>query len=194
MRNLHVGQPFSIKDGVILALLLLLSASLFALALAISQNAPPCAGCNARVSLVMSPGAKEDVITFIRSAKESIDVEMYVFTSEDMVRELSDAVKRGVRVRVIMEPRVEDSRKQKIFDELSALGIEARWASFAYKLTHAKYIIVDGKKAIVGSINWSESALNLNREAAVEVDGEKVQELATAFEEDWQKSGFGEAN
>ena len=102
-----------------------------------------------------------------------------------VARELGDAVKRGVRVRVIMEPRVTDSRKQKMFDTLSALGCEVRWASFSYKLTHSKFIVVDGKRALVGSINFSESALNYNREAAVEIDGEKVKEIADAFETDW---------
>ena len=93
--------------------------------------------------------------SLIRSAKETIDVEIYVFTSEDIVRELADAQKRGVRVRVIMEPRVEDSRKGKVFSLLEASGIEVRWASFEYKLTHSKMIIVDGKTALVGSINLS---------------------------------------
>lgn len=129
------------------------------------------------------------MLSFIRSAQQSIDVEMYVFTSDDVARELGEAAARGVRVRVIMEPRIEDSRKQKMFDTLVALGCDVRWASFTYKLTHSKFVIVDGKRALVGSINFSESALNYNREAAVEVSGAKVAELASVFEEDWQKAG-----
>ena len=125
-------------------------------------------------------------MSFIRSARGSIDIEMYVFTSDVVARELGDAVKRGVRVRVIMEPRVTDSRKQKMFGTLSALGVETRWASFSYKLTHSKFIVVDGKRALVGSINFSESALNYNRETAVELDGEKVKEVVEAFETDWE--------
>jgi len=169
------------------ALLLLLVAALVAYVAFIP--APPCAGCNAIVSFVFSPAAEGEVISFIRSAQETVDIEMYVFTSDDVARELGDAVKRGVRVRVIMEPRVEDSRKQKMFDTLTALGCDVRWASFEYKLTHSKFIVVDGKRALVGSINFSESALNYNREAAVEVHGEKVKEIAAVFEEDWQKAG-----
>ena len=138
--------------------------------------------------MLFSPGAEGEVVSFIRSARESIDIEMYVFTSDVVARELGEAVKRGVRVRVIMEPRVEDSRKQKMFDTLSALGVEMRWASFEYKLTHSKFIVVDGKRALVGSINFSESALNYNRETAVEVEGEKVKEVADAFETDWEKA------
>ena len=179
-------SEWKMKDTAIALLLLLVAALLFYIAFL-----PPaaCAGCNARVGLVFSPGAEGEVVSFIRSAQESVDIEMYVFTSDVVARELGEAVKRGVRVRVIMEPRVEDSRKQKMFDTLSALGVEARWASFSYKLTHSKFIVVDGKRALVGSINFSESALNYNREAAVEVEGEKVSELASVFEEDWEKAG-----
>jgi len=152
---------------------------------------PPaaCAGCNAVVSFVFSPAAEGEVVSFIRSAQESIDVEMYVFTSDVVARELGEAAARGVKVRVIMEPRVTDTRKQKMFDTLTALGCDARWASFEYKLTHSKFIVVDGKRALVGSINFSESALNYNRETALEVQGAVVAELVAVFEEDWKKAG-----
>ena len=184
------GTPMALtKKDIAIGLLLLLAAILcISLSAVFLQAAPPCAMCNAKVDIVLSPGAEAQVVSFIRSAQKTVDVEMYVFTSEDIVRELSDAEKRGVIVRVIMEPRVEDSRKQSIFDQLNSLGVETRWASFTYKLTHAKMIIADGKRALVGSINFSESALNSNREVAVAFEGEKVSELVGMFEEDWLKA------
>lgn len=166
--------------------LLLLAALLLGAFAGISQI--PCAGCNANVRFIFSPGADEEIVSLIRSAQKSIDVEMYLFTSDTLVRELSDAQKRGVRVRVIMEPRVEDSRKDKVFGLLQELGVKMRWASFSYKLTHSKLILVDGRVALVGSINFSESALTRNREAAAVVEGEVVKELAATFEEDWANS------
>jgi len=90
-----------------------------------------------------------------------------------------------------VEPRVDDDRKTKTFAILQELGIETKWASFGYKLTHAKFIIVDGRKALVGSINLSESALTKNREAAVLIESESVKDLVSLFEEDWQKAGGG---
>lgn len=171
--------------SAILLLLILVAALLLYIAF---LPASACAGCNAKVDFVFSPDAEGEVIAFIRSAQQAIDIEMYVFTSDDIIRELGEAEMRGVRVRVIMEPRIEDSRKQKVFDTLIALGADARWASFSYKLTHSKFVIVDGKRALVGSINFSKSALTLNREAAVEVEGEKVKEIVSVFEEDWEKA------
>ena len=169
--------------------LMLLAAALLAYA---ALSSLPCAGCNAKVQLVFSPDAQGEVVSLIRSAQKTIDIEMYVFTSEDMVRELADAEKRGVEVRVILEPRIEDSRKERIFALLEGVGAEVRWASFSYKLTHSKFVIVDGKKALVGSINFSASALSANREAAVELEGEKVAELSGAFEYDWAIASGGQ--
>ncbi|MCX6769300.1 MAG: phospholipase D family protein [Candidatus Micrarchaeota archaeon] len=169
---------------------LLLSAAIL-IAISFFIGSLPCAGCNAHVEYVFSPGAESEVISLIRSAQKTIDVEMYVLTSEDIVNELSAAVKRGVKVRVILEPRVEDTRKDKVFQTLRQLGVDMRWASFTYKLTHSKLLIVDGKRALVGSINFSDSALNSNREVAALVEGENVHELTAIFEEDWQKASVG---
>ncbi|MCX8175344.1 MAG: phospholipase D-like domain-containing protein [Candidatus Micrarchaeota archaeon] len=184
-----MGQKDCKKERIAIALLILIAAAL-ALYILLAPSAP-CAGCNAIVSFVFSPKSEGRILSLIGSASRTIDIEMYVLTSNDVISALSDAQKRGVRVRVIMEPRIEDSRKQRVFEQLRALGIEVRWASLSYKLTHSKFMIIDGKKALVGSINFSESALNSNREAAVIVEGEKVRELAAVFEEDWQKAQAG---
>jgi phosphatidylserine/phosphatidylglycerophosphate/cardiolipin synthase-like enzyme len=166
-------------------LLLVVSAALLGASLFFALQ-QPCQGCNAKVELVLSPGSEGEVVSLIRSAQKTLDVEIYVLTSETIVKELADAEKRGVRVRVLMEARVEDTRKERIFNTLSDLGAEMRWASLTYKLTHSKMIIADGKRALVGSINLSDSALNLNREIAVVLEGEKVNELSAEFEKDWE--------
>lgn len=151
----------------------------------------PCAGCNAKVDFVFSPHAEAEVATFIGSARETVDIEMYTFSSDAMMSAVGDAIKRGVRVRIILEPRVEDSRKQKVFDTLAALGAEMKWASVEYKLTHSKFVVVDGKKVLLGSINFSKSALNDNREADAVIEGEGVKEIAGIFEVDWAKATAG---
>jgi phosphatidylserine/phosphatidylglycerophosphate/cardiolipin synthase-like enzyme len=147
-----------------------------------------CLGCNAKIKMIFSPFAQDKVLELIREAKETIDIEVYSFTSEEIAKELIEAKKRGVKVRVILEPRLEDNRKFKIKQILEDSGIEVRWASLEYKLTHSKFIIIDRKKILIGSINLSASALEKNREAAVVVESEKVKEVLEIFEEDWQKA------
>ena len=146
----------------------------------------PCPGCNAKADFIFSPNSEQQVLSLIRSAQKTVDIEIYTFSSEDVLRELAEAESRGVRVRVIIEPRTADYRKDRVFGLLLWLGADARWASMEYNLTHSKFIIIDGSKALVGSINLSESALNKNRETAVLLEGDKVKELSAAFEEDWQ--------
>ena len=185
-----MAQPkkFDTRDYAIL-LLLIFVAGLFAY-IAFTPTAP-CAGCNAKISFIFSPNAQPGVISFINSAQKTIDIEMYEFSSDAVMQALSDAHARGVTIRVILEPRLDDPRQKKVFSELNALGIETRWATMEYKLTHAKFVIVDGKKALLGSINFSMSALNNNREADVTVEGDKVSEIISVFEEDWAKATAG---
>ena len=186
----HVELGLDRKDIVICALLL---SVLVLFAYVTDTPTVACADCDAHVKFVFSPDAQDDVISFIDSSQKTIDIEMYVFTSEDIIVKLSDAMKRGVKVRVILEPRIDDARQKKTFALLQELGANVRWASMSYKLTHSKFVIVDGKKALVGSINFSKSALNDNRETAVEVESEKVSELVSVFEVDW-KMGSGTIN
>ena len=134
---------------------------------------------------VFSPGAEQEIISLIDTADSSLDVEIYVFSSQDVMDALIDAKNRGVNVRVIMEKRTMSNTNQETFDYLRNNGVEVRWASTAYKLTHSKFIIVDGKKVFVGSHNFSNSALNYNREASVIITGEAVEEFIRVFEQDW---------
>lgn len=143
-----------------------------------------------QISPLFSPGSGDDIVGLIRSARETIDLEMYVFTDESLARELVAAQARGVRVRVILESRVEsDASVKKIPAALLAGGVEARWASLKYALTHSKMMIIDGKKVLVGSINFSKSAQGKNREAAVLIESEeKTAQYAEIFEKDWLDS------
>ena len=40
--------------------------------------------------------------------------------------------------------------------------------------THAKIVIIDGRTAVVGSHNWTGSALSRNREASLLIDDRPV--------------------
>lgn len=163
------------------------------LALAYAIAAPMLAGqkdassCPA-VEPLFSPDSSAEIISLMRSAQKSIDLEMYVFTDSALANELVDAKKRGVTVRVILEARVgSKASTQTIPAALSAGGAEVKWASLAYALTHSKMMIIDGKKVLVGSINFSKNAQHRNREAAAVIESEdKTAAYAAIFEQDWQ--------
>ncbi|MFH1306782.1 MAG: phospholipase D-like domain-containing protein [Candidatus Micrarchaeota archaeon] len=146
-------------------------------------------GC-VEADAVFSPNADDEIIEMIRGAEDSIDIEMYVFTNEEIARELVDAADRGVRVRVILESRVNAYNLEEISNALRDGGVQLRWASFDFKLTHSKMMIVDEKRVLVGSINFSKSAVGKNREVGVVMEGEIVEEYASVFEEDREKATY----
>ena len=100
------------------------------------------------------------------------------------------AVKRGVHVRVILEPRVDSNYPTARF--LAENGVTVKWATKDYTNTHSKTAVIDSKKVLVGSTNWSRQAMASNRESTVLVESESVaSEFEEVFEEDWGKaSGY----
>jgi phosphatidylserine/phosphatidylglycerophosphate/cardiolipin synthase-like enzyme len=138
------------------------------------------------ISAVFSPEDGEKVIELIDSADKSIDIEVYVFTSRDVIEALERAKARGVDVRIIMEKRVMSGQNAQAFSELAAKGFAVRYASRIFDLTHSKFIIIDGEAVLVGSHNLSNSALFENREASVIIrDGETLRRFQEVFESDW---------
>jgi len=148
--------------------------------------------CAISADAVFSPQSEGEIIELIRSANTNIDLEMYVFTNEKIARELGDASARGVSVRVIMEQRVDSYNQEEIVDALISSGVEVRWASFEYKLTHTKMMLVDGERVFVGSTNFSKSAMGENREMAVVLEGDIVSQFIFEFEKDWRMGGLVE--
>ncbi len=136
-------------------------------------------------SPLFSPGSEDEIISLIDSASSSIDIEMYAFSNKNLQDALIDAAERGVTVRVILEGRLSGNSNLKTASYLSANGVQVRFASYRYTLTHAKLMLIDGRKALVGSINFSNNAVKKNREAAVILYGPAVSQYSSIFNQDW---------
>lgn len=138
------------------------------------------------ITPVFSPEDGYDVISFIDGAEKSLDIEMYVFTSEQVMDSLQRAKDRGVEIRIIIEKRVIGGQNAGIYSELAARGFNVKYASYDYALTHSKFIIRDGKDVLIGSHNFSDSALFKNREASVILrHAPTVMKFMEIFETDW---------
>ncbi len=121
----------------------------------------------------------------LQNAKESIVVTMYQIrvypnsTAENpayaLLQDLIDAHKRGVEVTVITsnpfrseraaEAVMPKEKRNNTIQMLAAGGITARHVSFARTL-HQKLIVIDGETVIMGSHNWSDTALKSNIETS----------------------------
>ncbi len=134
------------------------------------------------------------VIGAINSANESIDMVMYEIKwygnpegdSHDVSKLATALVKareRGVSVRIIMDDgkgygfensdMVEWAQNWRNYFEEHRIEVKFDWSN---ETTHDKLIIVDGEIVIVGSTNWSTSALDYNHEANAFIESKEVAE------------------
>ena len=111
-------------------------------------------------------------IEAIRRAQERIDiVSAYFYPDRTIIRALRDAVRRGVRVRLLLQGRwdyrLAELAAYALCDELLAHGVQVHEYTAAF--LHAKVAVVDDEWATVGSSNIDPLSLLLNLEANVVV-------------------------
>jgi cardiolipin synthase len=107
-----------------------------------------------------------------------------------LIRELIAAHKRGVSVKVILERRDQRQRasvtNEKTGSMLSRGGVDVVYDP-ATVTTHTKLLIVDGTISVVGSTNWTYSALEKNHEVSVLVRSSEVaRRLQDYFQTIWK--------
>ena len=100
---------------------------------------------------------------------------------------LEDAVRRGVRVRILVEGDVTDAMPVKYasrasYDKLLSLGIHIY--EYAPTMMHAKVLVADGALSMFGSANFDNRSLELNEELNVAVTS---RDLAARFLNDFEQ-------
>lgn len=118
------------------------------------------------IEVAFSPeaGAEALVLKVIGSARQTIRLAGYSFTSPLVVRSLIDAKRRGVDVKVVLDDK--GNRGQASASAMNLLvgaGIPLRVVS-AYAIHYDKYVLVDGKHTETGSFNYSQAAAKSNSE------------------------------
>lgn len=136
----------------------------------------------------------------IRAARRSIDLaEFYVTNGPDraasalepVLRALEEAGARGVRLRVLLSARMLDQDPASVARLRAIQGAELRTFDLGGRgILHAKYFLVDGAEAFVGSQNLDWRALQHIHETGLRFrTPELVRPLASIFETDWSFSG-----
>lgn len=131
------------------------------------------------------------LLELLNQAVQTIDVQMYVLTDDEMVLALERAEARGVQVRVILDPN--QSGNQKHVERLTVHGVEVKWFPVNKPAQmHRKLAIVDSKRLFAGSVNWSYNGLARNEELMLLVeDPDLAQRLAQIFAQDWYQAWMG---
>jgi len=72
---------------------------------------------------------------------------------------------------------------------LKASGVDVKQRLRTLEDTHTKGMVIDGKRVLIGSHNWSGSGVSLNRDASLIFDDREVADYyAEAFEIDWARA------
>ena len=118
----------------------------------------------------------------LQGAKETIHVVHFECnkdqTISNIVQELALAVKRGVKVQVLLEGDVDDNHYR--VDELMEKGVSAKLDS-TKRYTHAKLIIVDSAKVLLGSTNLSYKSILYNNETNLLLESPSVGKFYVAY-------------
>ena len=128
-------------------------------------------------------GCTNLVIKVIQSAKTSIRVLAYSFTSAPIAKALVEAHQRGVDVQMVVD-KSQKSAKYTSATFVANAGIPIRIDS-KHAIAHNKVIIVDGHTVQQGSFNYTK--------AAEEKNGENVlvnwnnPKLADVYLKDWKR-------
>jgi len=129
----------------------------------------------------------------VASARKSIDLSMAYFVPDELAIEaLEDALRRGVRVRMIVPgPNTDASvvrhASRAKWGRILSLGAEIH--EFQPTMFHCKVLVVDGLWTSVGSTNFDERSFRLNDEANLNVyDADFAARQAADFEADLKRS------
>jgi phosphatidylserine/phosphatidylglycerophosphate/cardiolipin synthase-like enzyme len=152
-----------------------------------------------RVHVLVAPdNAERSVVERIDAAEESVRVLQATAGGPDQpfVRALVRAARRGVRVRVLLNgvwyAREENRAVARALNERAAqegLDLEAKLADprGRYDKVHAKGLVVDGERAVLGSLNWNNHSARENREVVLGLRSEgAARYFGRVFRADWR--------
>lgn len=134
--------------------------------------------------VVFSPhrGATQEVVNFITSAKQSVHVAAYSFTSYPISEALIAASNRGVNVEVVLD-KSNDHAPHSTAKYLDIALIPVR-IDHKYAIMHDKFIVVDGVRVETGSFNYTKSAEERNAENVLVLDNPNI---ASKYTTEWQR-------
>lgn len=161
----------------------------------------------APVEILLEEEYLERLMVELEAAKSKIWVVMYVASynskhefgvQQKIVKLLGKKYRQGLDVRILLDASYEWNRKKgghsnrpstKNEDMMTALkkeGVPARYDGFD-QILHGKWVLIDEDRSILGSHNWTYSALKKNVEASVFLRSREHQrELAEAFTHLWK--------
>ena len=142
------------------------------------------------------PFARDVWVEMVRGATASVDVAEFYVTNrpgsalEPVLAELEKAGARGVKVRFLLSSKMLDQDPASVARIRNIPSAEVRsfdLSGVSKGILHAKYFVVDGKEAFLGSQNFDWRSLEHIHELGVRtIDTRIVVRLAELFAIDWR--------
>jgi cardiolipin synthase len=143
--------------------------------------------------IVLPDDSAQAILEPINSARRSLNIRMFLFTDESLLNAVIAAKRRGVYVRVMLNPARRDgtSDNEAARKSLLAAGVSVRDSNSAFAVTHQKSMVIDDEVGFIESLNWELRDLTETRDYAVETTKKaEVEEMVRCFDADWSEQPF----
>ncbi len=139
-----------------------------------------------------SGNGRERIAEFIDMPRNRFSCRTNAIQDAVIIERLVRAARRGVKIHVMARPP-HKLKKEKLVEAVGGLRIMEDVGIKIHKLKHlklhAKMLLADHKRAIVGSINLAPGSFDSRRELAIEVkDEDVVERLKEIAHHDWKHS------
>ena len=149
---------------------------------------------NATMELIAIPDdGNKPVLRLIAGAQKIIKVKQFKLTDPGMIKALIEAKGRGVEVRAMLNPKADFGGRfnDATFAQFKEAGIDVRWTSSLFAVSHEKSMIADEAKALVASFNLCGVSLGATRDyGVITIDAAQVAEISACFDADWEGVAF----
>jgi cardiolipin synthase A/B len=146
-----------------------------------------------RSLIVLPDDSGKPIIDAINNAAKSIRIKMFVFSDPSLLEAVIDARKRGVDVRIMLNPARRDGKEENADCRIALTNadIQVIDSNPAFDVTHEKSMVIDDAIAFVQSLNWETENLTTTRDYAVATSHKhEVEEIAQCFDADWNRDKF----
>lgn len=146
-----------------------------------------------RSLIVLPDDTAQPILDAISKATSSIRVKMFMFSDPSLMNATVSAQKRGVKVRVMLNPARRSGEKENDASRktLTDAGVEVIDSNPAFDLTHEKSMVIDDSTAFIQSLNWETRNITETRDyAVVTTHKHEVGEIMACFDADWAREPF----
>lgn len=144
----------------------------------------------AEIETLFSPGnsLKENLLKEVESTASTLDLAIHEMTSLDMAQTLVKAKQRGVKVRIVTDSKQAKIKTSQI-NYLIHQGIPVKVLGGKEKgVMNHRFAILDGKRVLTGSFDWSEPSLKWNYENVLVLhESEVVAAYQKEFDRLWRE-------